>query len=198
MTAMEPVKPEELLDIAAYERIRSDFRGKVLGEKEHRRVQVGPVFTFLFENHLTVLYQVQEMMRTERMVDEKAIAHEVKTYNELIPPQGGLGATLLIEYTDADERAVALTKLVGLENTVRLEMEGLPPVQGQFDTRQMDERKVSSVQYLQFPLTAAHRERWADLGRAGKIRLVVDHPFYRHDAALSPAQAEALAQDLAS
>lgn len=198
MVAMEPVKLDEIVDIAQYERIRSEFRDKVLAQKERRRVPVGPVFTFLFENHLTVLYQVQEMMRVERIVEEQAIAHEVSTYNELIPPDGGLGASLLIEYTDSDERAVALTKLVGMERHVRLELEGLPPVQGRFDERQISPKKVSSVQYLQFPLTARHRDAWNELGRAGKIRLVVDHPFYRHEAVIPPDTAAALGEDLAS
>ena len=193
---MEPVKRDEVVDIAQYERIRPDFRGKVLADKERRRVAVGPAFTFLFENHLTVLYQVQEMLRVERIVDEKAIAHEVRTYNELIPPAGGLGATLLLEYTDPAERAVALQQLVSLERHVRLELDGLPPVPGRFDTRQLDARKVSSVQYLQFPLTDAHRARWIELGRAGGIRVVVDLPHYRHSATLSPDAAAALAEDL--
>ncbi len=193
---MEPVKLEEIVDIAQYERIRPDFRSRVLADKERRRVAVGPVFTFLFENHLTVLYQVQEMMRAERIVAEQAIAYEMRTYNELIPPAGGLGATLLLEYTDPAERAVALQKLVGLERHVRLELDGLPPVPGQFDTRQMDERKVSSVQYLRFPLAAEHRARWNELGRAGRIRIGVDHPYYRHSATLAPEAAAALGEDL--
>jgi Protein of unknown function (DUF3501) len=195
---MEPVTQDEVLDIAAYERIRPEFRGKVMEHKERRRVAVGPRFTFLFEDHLTVLYQVQEMVRVERMVDERAIAHEVQTYNELIPPAGGLGATLLIEYTDPAERDEALARLVGLERCVRLELDGLPPVPGRFDTRQMDERRLSSVQYVQFPLAAEHRARWAGLGHAGRIRLVVEHPFYRHTATLPPRVAAALGEDLAA
>jgi Protein of unknown function (DUF3501) len=193
---MEPVRMQEIVDIAQYERIRPDFRGKVMAHKERRRVAVGPAFPFLFESHLTVLYQVQEMMRVERIVDEKAIAHEVRTYNELIPPAGGLGATLLLEYTDPAERAVALQELVGLERHVRLELEGLPAVPGQFDTRQLDARKVSSVQYVQFPLAPEHRARWAELGPRGGIRLAVHHPAYRHAAALTPEVAAALGEDL--
>nr|NIP73706.1 DUF3501 family protein [Gammaproteobacteria bacterium]NIR98665.1 DUF3501 family protein [Gammaproteobacteria bacterium]NIT64379.1 DUF3501 family protein [Gammaproteobacteria bacterium]NIV21314.1 DUF3501 family protein [Gammaproteobacteria bacterium]NIY32959.1 DUF3501 family protein [Gammaproteobacteria bacterium] len=183
---MQHVKLEEIVDIAQYERLRPEFRGKAMAEKDRRRVGVGPVFTFLFENHLTVLYQVQEMMRAERIVDEEAIAHEVRTYNELIPPGGGLGATLLIEYTDPAERAVGLVNLLGIEHHLRLELEGLPPVPGVFDTRQMSADKVSSVQYVSFPLTAAHREAWAALGANGGIRLVVDHPHYGHDTVLAP------------
>ena len=194
---MEPVQLNEIVDIAQYERIRPEFRSKVLGEKERRRVEVGPAFAFLFENHLTVLYQVQEMLRVERIVAEQAIAHEVRTYNELIPPAGGLGASLFIEYTDPAERGPALARLVGLERHIRLELDGLPPVPGRFDTRQMSDDKISSVQYLQFALTAQHRARWAELGRAGRIRLVVDHPHYRHAAVFPPAVAAALAEDLA-
>ena len=197
MQTMERVKPDEVLDIAQYERIRPDFRTKVLEAKEHRRVTVGPVFTFLFENHLTVLYQVQEMMRVERIVEPKAIAHEISTYNELIPPAGGLGATLLLEYTDPVERDRELRKLLGLEKHVRLELDGLPAVNGQFDTRQWNDEKVSSVQYLTFPLAAEHRAQWSALGNAGRIRLVVDHPHYRYQTVLTPETVAALGEDLA-
>ncbi len=129
---------------------------------------------------------------------EKAIVHEVNTYNELIPPAGGLGVTLLIEYDDPEERAVRLTELLGIENHVKLLVDELPPVAGQFDTRQMNEAKVSSVQYIQFPLEAAHRSSWSELGSAGKVRIVVDHPGYSHQAVLPPDTISALAGDLAT
>lgn len=197
MEAMEPVTMNEVMDIAQYERARPEFRAKVLEAKERRRVSVGPAFTFLFENHLTVLYQVQEMMRIERIVEEKAIAHEVATYNELIPPPGELGATLLIEYPDPAERKEALKALLGMERHVRLEVADLPPVPARFDTRQWDEDKVSSVQYVGFPLAAEHRAAWREAGLAGRVRLVVDHPAYRHEAVLTPDAVEALGEDLA-
>jgi len=194
--AMERVKQSEVVDIAAYEKIRPAFRARVLADKERRRLGVGPAFTFLFENHLSVLYQVQEMMRTERIVDAQAIAHELETYNELIPPEGGLGATLLIEYTDPAQRDAALTRLVGLERHVRLEVGSLPPVAGRFDTRQMSEDKLSAVQYLTFPLGEEQRRAWREEGGAGRIRLVVEHPHYAHGAVLPPPLAVALAKDL--
>ncbi len=129
---------------------------------------------------------------------EKAIVHEVNTYNELILPASGLGVTLLIEYDDAEERAVRLTELLGIENHVKLLVGELPPVAGQFDTRQMNEAKVSSVQYIQFPLEAAHRSSWSELGGAGKVRIGVDHPGYSHQAVLPPDTISALAGDLAT
>ena len=192
---MQPVQFNEIVDIAQYERIRPEFRQGVLRQKEQRRIPLGPNFTFLFENHDTVLYQVQEMMRVERIVEEKAIAHELKTYNELIPPAGGVAATLLIEYIDPAERAVWLKKLVGLENHISLQVGGLPPVPGRFDTRQLDPEKLSSVQYLEFHLEAAHREAWAGAGAESQVKLVCTHPAYQHAQALSNGQLTALAED---
>ena len=198
MQAMQlPVKRSEVLDIAQYEKARPEFRKKVLAEKEHRRVLVGEHFTFLFENHLTVLYQVQEMMRIERIVDDAAIQHEIDTYNELIPPAGGLAASLLIEYDDPAQRAVYLPRLLGVERHVWLCVGGLAPIAGSFDTRQLGQDRVSSVQYLTFALPEPHRRQWMELGQAGLVKLKVDHPHYTHEAALTPAQAAALAQDLA-
>lgn len=195
---MEPVQLSEVLDYTEYERIRPEFRTRVLAEKELRRVAVGPDFTFLFENHLTLLYQVREMVRAEGIVKEDAIAHEVETYNELLPPGKGLAVTLLIEYTDPAERDIQLRRLVGMENHIKLAMEGLPEVKAKFDTRQMNDEKVSAVQYLQFPLEAAHLEAWSGQARSGGIRIVVDHPNYSYDTVLSPQSAEALERDLLS
>jgi hypothetical protein len=193
----QPVTRNEVLDIAQYEKARPEFRKRVLAEKELRRVAVGNHFTFLFENHLTVLYQIQEMMRIERIVEEAAIQHEIDTYNELIPPQGGLSAALLIEYDDPKARAVHLPRLLGIENHVWLLVGGLPPVAARFDRRQIGEDRISSVQYLTFALPEEHRRQWMELGQAGLVRLRIDHPYYTAEATLTPAQAEALGQDLA-
>ncbi len=193
---MEPVQLSEVVDFAEYERIRPEFRTRVLAEKELRRLAVGPDFTFLFENHLTLLYQVQEMVRAERIGKEDAIAHEVGTYNQLLPAGKGLAVTLLIEYTDPAERDIHLRKLVGMENHIKLAMEGLPEMKAKFDTRQMNDEKVSAVHYLQFSVEAAHLEAWSEQARSGGIRMVVDHPYYSHDAMLPPQTAEALERDL--
>ena len=193
---MQPVTMQEVLDNRAYEAARSEFRSKVLAQKAVRRVAVGPHFTILFENRLTVLYQVQEMMRIEGISDAKAIQHEVDTYNELIPPQGGLSATLLIEYEDPQTRARELPRLLGIERHVWLKAGELPPIQARFDTRQIGEDRVSSVQYLTFELTSGHRRLWAGLGQLGQIRLAIDHPFYTWEAKISPETAAALAEDM--
>lgn len=193
---MKPVTLSEVKNIADYEAIRPDFRAGVIAEKERRRLTVGGVFTFLFENHLTVLYQVQEMMRTERIVKEKAIQYEIETYNELIPETGSLGATLMIEFSDPEERAVELIRLVGIENHIRLVVGDLPPILGRLDDRQMNDKKISSVQYILFRLDTAHLEEWKAAAGAGKISIAVDHPHFTHQAIIPPTMAGALAEDL--
>lgn len=197
MPAMqEPVKRSELMDIAQYEKARPQFRQQVLAAKALRRLQVGEHVTLLFENHLTVLYQVQEMMRIERIVEEAAIQHEVDTYNELIPPPHGLSLTMLIEYDDPAQRAVELPRLLGIQDHVWLAVGSLPPVPGRFDLRQIGDDRVSSVQYFTFTLPPEHRRQWLELGQVGLIRVRIDHPSYTHEGRLSPEQAAALAQDL--
>ncbi len=193
---MKAVTLSEVKNIADYEAIRPDFRSRVIAEKERRRLTVGAVFTFLFENHLTVLYQVQEMMRTERIVKEEAIQYEIETYNELIPETGSLGATLMIEFTDPEVRAVELVRLVGIENHIKLVVGDLPPIPGRLDDRQMNDKKISSVQYILFRLEDVHRKEWKTVGDAGKIRIEVDHPHYTHQAPLPPTMVGALAEDL--
>ena len=195
--AVEPVRVSEIVDIAAYEKIRPDFRSMVLEAKEPRRIGVGPDFSFLFENRLTVRYQIQEMMRTERIVLDGAIAHELRTYNELIPPPGSLSATLLLEYDEPTVRDHQLRQLIGIENHVKLLVGGLPPVPAVFDTRQMNDQRVSAVQYLQFHLTESHRRSWDEEGGRGKVGLSVDHAHYSFQTILSPSSIRALAEDLA-
>ena len=112
---MKAVQVSDIRTLAEYEREREEFRRHILAVKEPRRVTVGNHLTFLFENVDTVVYQIQEMLRVERITDPTAIAHEVETYNELVPGRDELTATLLIEFEDPAERAVMLRALVGLE-----------------------------------------------------------------------------------
>jgi len=121
---MRPVKVSEVKNIAEYESLRPTWRPDIMALKQQRRVSLGEHFTLLFENRETVLYQIQEMMRIERIVKPEEIAHEVKTYNELIPGPGELSATLLIEYETAEERAVQLRALLDLECHIWLECAG--------------------------------------------------------------------------
>jgi hypothetical protein len=187
---MRPVDPAEIRNIAEYERERPAWRPQVMALKERRRIRVGEHLTFLFENRETVRYQIQEMMRIERIVEPEAIRHEVDTYNELIPAPGELSASLLIEYAAAQERDVRLRELLGLEDHVWLEAGGRTRAKARFDTRQLSTSRISAVQYVKFPLTPEMRAHW----RFG-ARIVIDHPCYTAAQELTPDQVEELARD---
>jgi hypothetical protein len=132
---MQPVLVSEIKNLAEYELERDDWRPLVMALKDRRRVRVGGHLTFLFENHDTVRYQIQEMIRIERIVKPAEIAREVETYNELIPAKGELSASLLIEYETPSERDLRLRKLVGLENHIWLAVGDLPRAMAIFDNR---------------------------------------------------------------
>src|SRR4051812_24791186 len=121
---MKRVEQDELLGLGAYEQIRDPFRRRVIALKEARRVALGPNMTLLFENHDTVLLQVQEMLRTERITQQKAILHELETYNELIPGDHELSATVFIEYAERAERERMLVALAGVEDKFYLRAGG--------------------------------------------------------------------------
>lgn len=187
---MQPVSISEIKSLADYEIERASLRPRMMALKDRRRVRVGDHLTFLFENRDTVRYQIQEMIRIERTVRLEDIAHEVETYNELIPSENGLCASLLIEYETPEERAVWLQALLGLENHVWMAVGELPPVRARFDTRQISSDRISSVQYVRFDLTPEHVSRFAS-----GARIIVDHPKYRCEQELSPEQIAELAED---
>jgi hypothetical protein len=187
---MNPVEIADVKNIAEYELERKTLRPAIMALKDRRRVRVGTHMTFLFENRETVRYQIQEMMRIERIVEPDAIRHEVDTYNDLIPVRGELSASLLIEYDSPEERSGALRDLLGIENHVWMAVANLPPVKARFDTRQMSGERVSSVQYIKFPLTPEQRAHWSE-----GVRLVIDHPKYKAGTELTPQQSQELARD---
>lgn len=187
---MRPVEVSELKNIAEYELLRPERRPAMIALKDRRRVRVGDHLTFLFENRDTVWYQIQEMMRIERIVRPEDIAHEVETYNELIPGPDELSACLLIEYETPEERDVRLRELLGLENHVWLEAAG-ERSRAIFDGRQIANERLSSVQYVKFRLSpnqAAHFREGAGI--------VVDHPHYGACRPLAACEIEELARDL--
>jgi hypothetical protein len=184
---MRPVERHEIIDYATYEEQRNAIREQVLKVKEARRIHVGDHLTFLFENAETVRYQVQEMMRTEKIVKESDIQHEINTYNELLGAEGELGCVLLIEYTSPEERAVQLRKLLGLPEKLYALLEDGRRIPAKFDDRQIDDDRLSSVQYLKF-----------NTGGATPVALGSDHPNLMLEAPLSHEQRQALTEDLTS
>lgn len=191
---MKKVQRSELLGLGAYEEIRERFRARIIQLKKARRVSVGDHLTFVFENHDTALFQIQEMLRTERITDERAILHELETYNDLVPDEGELSATLFVEYDDKDERATMLEKLVGLADYVALRVDDRP-----FDARFLvqageETTRLPAVDYVRFAVGRYVAERLRDLGTEALIEIT--HPAYRASAALSPETRASLAADL--
>ncbi len=190
---MKPVRSHDLLDLAAYERIRAEFRARVIEIKRPRRVAVGARLTFIFENRETVLFQIQEMLRTECTVKEEEIQAEIDVYNELIPGANELSATLMIEIPEADLIREELDRLIGIDERVLLEI-GEASVAASFDPKQYEGDRISAVQYVRFPLGPELAERCADL--EVPVTLRVAHPHYHASAPIEGASRASLVQDL--
>ena len=181
------VSREEVVDYVTYEERRPAVRASAMRAKDARRVHVGPHLTFLFENHETIHYQVQEMMRAERMVREADIRHEIETYNELLGGPGEIGCTLLVEIDDPAERAVKLTRWLDLPKHLYVLRSDGKKAYARCDERQVGETRVSSVQYLKF-----------EAGESAPVAVGCDHadPELRHETTLSVEQRAALQADL--
>jgi hypothetical protein len=191
---MKKVVLEDILDIAQYEKARGEFRSRIIELKKKRRVPVGPMVTFVFENHDTVLFQIQEMTRAERIVHDDAIQHEIDTYNQLLPEENELAATMMIELPDAARIRNEITKFYGANTGEVTYLEiGDERLPGVFDAGQSDDRRISAVQYVRFRFNHAQRE--AFVTGAQEARLVIDHPNYRHSAAIDGEVRAELAKD---
>jgi len=191
---MRKLTVDDIVDHRAYERERDDFRAHIIGLKRRRRIPLGNLVTLVFENTDTMRWQVQEMARAERMLTDEAIAHEVETYNELIPEAGELSATLFIELTGDDLLREWLPKLVGIEHQVHFELgDGRSRVTGtpRDEERLTREEITSTVHYLRFPFDAHQRAQLA----FGPARIVVDHPEYQAVAELDEEQRDTLVED---
>jgi len=191
---MTPLTAADILDKAAYEAARPEFRRRIMLEKSRRRVLVGQHCSVHFENRDTMRYQVQEMLRAEDSWSRPgALEDELRAYNPLIPGQGELSATLMLEYETPAERAVALPRFTGLDRHVWLQIGEAPRVLARFDRGQIDDHAVSSVQYITFALTPAQVEALAAKGTV--VRLIVDHPAYQAQAVFGEDTRRAVADD---
>ncbi len=182
-----------ILDLSDYERKRDEIRPAAIAARAARRIELGPNATIAFENRETVLYQIQEMLRAERIARDPEVRHEVETYSDLLPGPDELSATVMFEFPDAGARAVHLRDLVGFEDHLRIDFEGAGSSKAYFDRRQIDAERISAVQFVRFPLTEAQRRA---IDRGPGIRVVADHPKYTHSVTLLPQTCNALAADL--
>jgi hypothetical protein len=190
---MKPLGPADVLDLTAYEKARERFRAGIIELKRPRRVAVGPELTFVFENRDTVLFQVQEMLRAERIVDDAKVRAEIEVYNDLIPDDDELSATLLIEIEDRARVRETLDRLVGIDEHVHLDVGGTR-VRALFDPKQFEEERLSAVQYLKFPLGRALAAKFRE--SRVPVTLHVEHPNYRASAPIDGATRTSLAADL--
>ena len=184
MPAMQKLAPADLLSLERYSRERIDFRARVIAHKRNRQVSVGPNTMWLFEDRLTVQYQVQEMLRTERIFEAEGIAEELSAYNPLIPDGTNWKATFLIEYPDAEIRRVQLERLKGVEDRCWVQVAGEERVFAiaDEDLERENEVKTSAVHFLRFELSDAMR---AKLKGGTALSIGIDHPNYQHQ--ISPA-----------
>lgn len=194
MSALNPVRYDEILPIADFQAARTRLQARLTEIKGARRLQLGDAFWFTFENRDTVRWQVQEMCRVEGITQEAGVLHELATYNALLPGPDTLSATLLIGYADPAVRDVELRRLVGLPQHLTLQIDGLPPLPVQFDGDQYNEERLSSVQFLRIPLGGA-AGAFRDFSRA--VRLVSTHPAHPGEALIGPGLRGALIGDMA-
>jgi hypothetical protein len=190
------IRRDSLLPLEAYARERNAFRAKVMEHKKQRTVHLGEHVTLLFEDELTIRYQVQEMLRIERIFEEDGIQHELDAYNPLVPDGSNWKATMLIEYPDVEERKRMLARLKGLERRVWVQVRGCERVFAiaDEDLDRENEEKTSAVHFVRFELDREMRER---LRQGAAVAVGVDHPEYRASAELGPAVRDSLAADLA-
>lgn len=192
---METVQRSEILPIGDYEMIRPHFRARVIEEKRARRVKLGEHLSVVFENHDSVLLQIQEMLRTERITREDAVMHEIETYNDLIPAPGQVSVTVFVEIADKEIRDKALVDLAGLEETLALEIDGEQYAFRGPRPAGYQAGRTTAVHYLKATPSPAAAAKLA--ARSAQAALVVNHPGYAARAALSPAALAGLATDLA-
>jgi hypothetical protein len=193
---MERLRAEDLFPLERYARERPAFREKVLGHKRLRQLAVGPHTTWSFEDRLTVQYQVQEMLRAERIFEPEGIAEELEAYNPLIPDGRNWKVTLLIEFPDPEERRVRLGAMKGIEDRCWVEAAGFERVYAiaDEDLERENEEKTSSVHFLRFELTPP---MITALRGDASLSAGIDHAVYKHAVTVSEDVKRALAADFA-
>ncbi|GAB1412943.1 DUF3501 family protein [Candidatus Desulfobacillus denitrificans] len=187
---------EDLFSLEKYARVRPEFRARVIAHKKNRRLPIGAHATLYFEDALTMQYQVQEMLRLERMFEPELIQEELDVYNPLIPDGHNWKATFMVEYGDEAERRAALAKLIGIEKKVWVQVDGCDKVYpiANEDLERETEDKTSAVHFMRFELTPPMIAA-AKAGAA--LRAGIDHDLYRESVTVPEAVRDSLVADLA-
>jgi hypothetical protein len=189
------IQRESLLSLETYAKQRPQFRARVMEHKKRRSVHVGDHVTLQFEDELLIRYQIQEMLRIERIFEEEGIQGELDAYNPLVPDGGNWKATMFIEYPDVEERRRMLARLKGIEAKTWVQAEGGERVYAiaDEDLERENEEKTAAVHFVRFELPRAMRE---SLRRGARLSIGVEHPAYRATVEVSPEQRASLLEDL--
>ena len=192
---MKQLSAEKMLNIIEYEKVRSDYRKDIIDYKKHRRIKIGPNLAIVFENERTLSFQIQEIMRAERIVHDEKIQEEIDIYNSIMPPKNGLSATLFIEVTQEDQIKPVLNQFIGLTTgqTIFLDFDG-EKVFAQFEQGREEEDKISSVHYLQFKLESGQAEKLAD--QNSKLKIGIEYNKYTYLVDLTNHTKESLYEDV--
>lgn len=192
---MKTLNKESLLDIIEYEKVRHNYRKEIIDYKINRRIALGPNVTMVFENEKTLSFQIQEIMRAERLVHDEQIQEEIEVYNSIMPPNGGLSATLFIEITDESKIKSVLNDFIGLTDGDNLYFEiGDEKVFAKFEEGREEEDKISSVHYVQFHFSEDQKNQLADLTK--NVNIVIDYKNYVHSVSVKDEMRQSLVNDL--
>lgn len=194
---MPQITRDSLMTLEAYARARPQFRAQVMAHKKNRTLQLGGHVTLTFEDELTILYQIQEMLRAERVFEDAGVQGELDAYNPLIPDGANWKATLMIEYPDVDERHRMLARLIGIEDRIWVQVEGQARVYAiaDEDLERDNAEKTSAVHFLRFELDPVMVQA---LKKGAALAVGVDHPAYGAAVgAVDPAVRSSLVNDLA-
>lgn len=187
---MQKLTRDQLMPLEQYAKVRNDFRAKVMAHKKNRQVQIGPNATLYFEDRLTMHYQIQEMLRAERVFEAEGIEDELNAYNPLIPDGTNWKATFMIEFPDVEERQKALARMVGIEDKVWVQVEGQAKVWAiaDEDMERATADKTSSVHFLRFELPPA---MIAAVKAGAALSMGIEHPAYTHSLSPLPVETRA-------
>ncbi len=189
---MKKIVLDDILGFAAYEKVREDFRRRIIELKKVRRMAVGDKVTLVFENRDTLTFQIQEMVRAERIADLDKIREEIEVYNELVPEPRELSATLFLEITEQSHLREELLKFLGIDEAVYLNV-GSHSIHARFESGRSKEDKISAVQYVKFPFSEEAR---LALINGEPAAIVIDHPNYQARAVMDARTRQSLVEDL--
>lgn len=175
---MPQITRDSIMTLETYAKARKEFRTQVMAHKKNRKVYLGENVTLIFEDELTIRYQVQEMLLAEKIFEEKGILDEMNAYRALIPDGSNWKATMMIEYPDPVERTDRLTKLIGIEDNVWVRVQGHDPVYAiaDEDLKRETEEKTSAVHFLRFELT---QDMIQALQKDALLSMGIDHSVYQ-------------------